>query len=131
MPANKKKIKKKTVNQKKAHDNMFLLITLILIAGIVPLIVYLKVFTLSDVEKLYTGKNDPGTDLFSFYKMAFLLLFSASGLLLFLFKSRDNLFDNHRRSYYIVNFLKYSDSKKAKFLGFSRFSYDNLYSLFF
>ena len=101
MPTQKRNTKKKSVSKGIVHDNIYGIIPLLLIVGIIPLIIYIKPITLNAVEVMYAGGNDTRVDIFSYCKMVYLLLFSTVGLLAFLFRPGNNPFDKQRKAYYI------------------------------
>ena len=76
-------------------------IPLYLIAALVPLILFLKKIALDDPGNLYWDGQSLHYDLFSYYKMIYLLLFTATGLLLFLFMRKDDPFGKQKKTYYI------------------------------
>ena len=59
----------------------YFILPILLIAGLVPLIVYLKVIPLDEITfQFWTGEKD-NTDFFSYYKALLTIVFSASALL--------------------------------------------------
>ena len=93
--------RKKKNYVEKQHDSIYGIIPLFFIVGIIPLVIYIKVITVSDVEVLYTGSRNPRTDIFSYYKMAFLLAASLAGLVTYLLTRSVSPFDEQRKKYYI------------------------------
>lgn len=81
--------------------NTYTSIPLYLIAGLVPIIMYLKKVTLNDPGNLFWDGAPVHYDIFSYYKMVYLLVFSAIGLLLYLILRKDNPFVNKNKKYYI------------------------------
>lgn len=89
-------------NSKLNHSySIYQAIPLYLVAALVPLILFLKEVTLDDPGNLYWDGQSVRYDLFSYYKMVYLLMFTAIGLLLFLFMRKDTLFEKQRKAYYI------------------------------
>ena len=101
MSSIKNKVSKKSMErQQKAYN--YLVAIICIIAGIVPLILYYKEVVLNDQGNLFADGRNAHLDIFSYYKMVFLLLFSAIGLLVFLFIKRDELFYRFKKKYYVL-----------------------------
>ena len=127
MPTQKKSTKKKAIAKGKFKDNIYGIIPLLFIIGIIPLIIFMKTVTVNGIEKMYAVGSDTHVDIFSYYKMVYLLLFSAAGLLIYLLMKRDNPFDMQRKIYYIpmgiysifiILSALTSDYKSVAFRGF-------------
>lgn len=76
-------------------------IPLYLIVSLIPLILFLKEIVVTDPGSLYWDGQSTHMDIFSYYKMYCLLLFTAIELLLFLFIRKDHPFNTPKRVYYI------------------------------
>ncbi len=122
-------LNKKGYNKNNGKEvQIYSIIPLLLIIAIVPLIMYVKTIVLSDAGNLYWDGNDTHYDIFSYYKMVNLLVFTVFGLLMYLFTKRDNPFsENESKIYYIpmgifiiVAFLSalFSEYKAVSFGGF-------------
>ncbi len=83
------------------NNEIYKIIPILLIIGLVPLILYLKPVNLRNIELLYAGKPESRVDIFSYYKMVSLLLFTAAGILVYLVTRRDNPLSIHKKPYYI------------------------------
>lgn len=84
-----KNIRGKTYIKEKNRDRIYELIPLLLTAGLVPLIVFIKKVTFSDAGNMFQDGSEGYFDVFSYYKMAVLLISAALGTIIFLF-SRDS-----------------------------------------
>lgn len=76
-------------------------IPLYLIVTFVPLILFLKKIVANDPGNLYWDGQSTRFDLFTYYKMVYLLVFTAIALLLFLIMRKDNPFNRQKNLYYI------------------------------
>ncbi|MGE5614828.1 MAG: O-antigen ligase family protein [Bacillota bacterium] len=81
--------------------NIHSFIPLFLIVGLVPLIVYIKEVNFNDPGNLYWDGIATHYDVFSYYKMVYLLLFAAAGLLLRIFTPKESPFSMEKKTYYI------------------------------
>lgn len=81
-------------------DGIHKFIFLLLIIGIIPLISWVKIVNLTAVEKVFLG-DELQIDIFSYYKVVFLLLFTLAGLFIYLFNKKEGLLDTRRIVYYI------------------------------
>ena len=127
MAIQKKMIKKKSMKKFNIHDNIYEILPLFLIVAVVPLILYIKELKLTDPGNMYWDGKDTTLDVFTYYKMVWLLLFSAAGLLIFFISRRSIPFDTIRKTYYIpmAAFLLFvilsavlSEYKQVAFWGF-------------
>lgn len=101
MSTQKKVTKKKSLKKEKIQDKMYEILPLLFIAAIVPLVLYIKKVTLTDAGNMYWDGRDTYLDVFTYYKMVLLLLFSAAGLLIFSFSRKSIPLDTQRKTYYI------------------------------
>jgi hypothetical protein len=104
LSSKKKSSSKKTNIQKTipGQANVFAIIPILLIASIVPLIIYIKVTQLNAVESLVMGSNGKAqTDMFSYYKMVWFLVFSAVSIPALALVRNINLFEKPKNLYYI------------------------------
>ncbi len=100
MSIQKKRVWQKRDIKKTSGTDLYRIIFLALIIGIVPLIVISKVVFFSDIEKISLG-DGPKLDIFSYYKMVVLLLCTAAGLLIYLVKRDTNPMSDNKKIYYI------------------------------
>ncbi len=110
-------------NQKR---ELYMAIPLILIVAVVPLIIFVKEI-LNYQGNIYWNGNSAHYDLFSYYKMVFLLLLTFTGIVAYTFIHRDKPFNRPRIIYYIplgvFNILvllsaAFSEYKQISFFGF-------------
>lgn len=83
------------------RNELYMAIPLCLIAGVVPLIIFLRKVVLNDPGNLYWDGKDTHFDMFSYYKMVFLLLFTFVGVAAYIYLHRENPFEKARYKYYI------------------------------
>lgn len=95
----KRALQKREIKETSGTD-LYKIIFLALIVGIVPLIVISKVVFFSDIEKISLGEG-PKLDIFSYYKMVTLLICTAAGFLTYLFKRDANPLSDDKKIYYI------------------------------
>jgi hypothetical protein len=100
LTTHKKNYKKSNI-QKKSQISIYAVVPLLLILALVPLIIYIKQTKINAVENLFMGINNTQTDMFSYYKMVWFLVFSAASLIPLLFIRDINLLEKDRRIYYI------------------------------
>jgi O-antigen ligase len=119
------KIRKKKYDE--PNKNLYVLFSLCLIAGIIPLILYIKKITVTDPGNLYIYGLSDQLDIFVYYKMVFLLLFTAVGLIFFLFSRKEVLSESRKKLYYypmaiftlfIMISTLFSEYKQVSFFGF-------------
>lgn len=119
--------KPKVSEAERQRNELYMAIPLCLIAGVVPLIIYLKKVVLNDPGNLYWDGRDTHFDMFSYYKMVFLLIFTFVGVAAYIYLHRDNPFDRTRNKYYIpVGVLGlftllsaiFSEYRQVAFFGF-------------
>ena len=101
MATHKKNYKKKPNILKKPQISIYTIIPLLLIVAIVPLIIYIKYTKLNEVENLIMGNNNSQTDMFSYYKMVWFLIFAAASVIALLFTRNTNLREKDKKIYYI------------------------------
>jgi O-antigen ligase len=105
------------------------LISLVLsiIVGIIPLVLYFKKFTSYDPGYMFMDGQSSRLDIFSYYKMVLLILFSTLGLILFIYFRAENVFEEGKKLYYfplgiytMLVFLSaiFSEYKRVAFFGF-------------
>ena len=85
----------------KQRNELYMAIPLCLIAGVVPLIIFLKKIVINDPGNLYWDGRNTQFDIFSYYKMVFLLIFTFIGVAAYICLHRDNPFEKARYKYYI------------------------------
>ncbi len=119
--------KSKHINHINPNHYTYLALPLYLIIALVPLIIYVKKFIVNDPGNLYWDGQSIRYDIFSYYKMVYLLIFTGAGLLLYLFMRRDNPFEKAKKLYYIpagifalLAFISAtaSEYKQVAFFGF-------------
>lgn len=100
------KLSKKAITNKdrKANYNIQSIIPLILIISLVPLIVRLKVLSVSEATRIFVNGQETTGDFFSYYKMVLFLILSAVGVLAFLYKYFlvDNISIKKSKLYYFM-----------------------------
>ncbi|MGB4647760.1 MAG: hypothetical protein WBH87_00525 [Acetivibrionales bacterium] len=96
-----RKNKRQKREKKNRRQELYLAIPLCLIVAVVPLIVYVRKVVVSDPGNLYWDGRSMRFDLFAYYKMAYLLIFAAAGLVLYLFLRKNNPFERAKYRYYI------------------------------
>jgi O-antigen ligase len=84
-----------------SKTNIHSLIPLCLAVCLVPLIIYIKEVKFEDPGNLYWDGSGTHYDIFCYYKMVFLLLFAAAGLLLRIFTPQKSPLDREKKVYYI------------------------------
>ncbi|HEX2944787.1 MAG TPA: O-antigen ligase family protein [Clostridia bacterium] len=118
---------RKHLNYINPNHYTYLAIPLLLIIALVPLIVYVKKVILNDPGNLYWNGQNERYDIFSYYKMVYLLIFAGAGLLLYLLMKKGNPFEKVKRPYYIPTGIFAllalasaiaSDYKQVAFFGF-------------
>lgn len=97
-----KKTMKKPISKTIKPSDLWTTIPIFFIIGFVPLIIYVKPILLSNIETIFTGGAKSVFDIFSYYKMVFLLTFTVIGLLAVLFKRGSDMFEKDRRLYYYL-----------------------------
>ena len=85
----------------KQKNELYMAIPLCLIAGVVPLIIILGRIVLKDPGNLYWDGRDTHFDMFSYYKMVFLLIFTFIGAAAYIYLHHDNPLERERYKYYI------------------------------
>ncbi len=93
--------KGKNLKNMDPNRNIYLALPLFLIIALVPLIIYVKKIIVSDPGNLYWDGQSTRYDIFSYYKMVYLLMFTVAGALLYLFMRTGNPFEKAKRPYYI------------------------------
>ncbi len=93
--------KQKESAAQREKRELFMAIPLSLIAGIVPVIVFIREMVLNDPGNMYWDGRNTHYDIFSYYKMVFFLIFTCVGVLTYMYLNRENPFDKPRRNYYI------------------------------
>ena len=83
------------------NRNIYLALPLFLIIALVPLIIYVRKITVSDPGNLYWDGQSTRYDIFSYYKMVYLLIFTFAGAIFYLFMRKGNLFEKAQKPYYI------------------------------
>lgn len=121
------------INKKKerkaggAKQELYMAIPLCLIVAVVPLIIFVKKVIVSDPGNLYWDGRSSRYDIFTYYKMVFLLIFTAIGMLLYLSMRSNDPFEKSKRPYYIpvgayclLTLLSagFSEYRHVAFLGF-------------
>lgn len=86
--------------QEEQKHNLYNIVFPLLIIGIIPLITWVKIVSLSDVEKVFFNDQSK-VDLFTYYKMMFLLIFTSLGFLVFIFNRKDGILDRGKKLYYV------------------------------
>lgn len=98
-----------------------------IIVGVVPIILYFKQVTFSDPGYLYMDGKSSHLDIFSYYKMVFILLLTTAGLALFLYFREKEIFEKNKKIYYfplgifvLLTLLSalFSEYRKVAFFGF-------------
>ncbi len=95
----KRKSKYDSILEQK-HET-YMSIPLVLIAAVVPLIVFVRKVVLNDPGNMYWDGTSEHFDIFIYYKMVYLLIFTVAGGLLYLCLRKSNPFDRSRYPYYI------------------------------
>ncbi len=93
--------KPKVSEAAKQKNELYMAIPLCLIAGVVPLIIILKKIVLNDPGNMYWDGKDTHFDMFSYYKMIFLLIFTFIGAAAYIFLHHDIPLEKSRYKYYI------------------------------
>lgn len=101
MSAGRKYSKKKPDIKINHGTSIWEIVPLLLVVALVPLIVHIKVTYLNSVETLMLGYGNAQTDMFSYYKMVYFLIFAVASLVPLLFPHNHNLTDRSKRLYYI------------------------------
>ncbi|NMA33683.1 MAG: hypothetical protein GX940_03920, partial [Clostridiaceae bacterium] len=81
MSRSKSKKREREIRNRK-HE-LYMAMPLCLIVAVVPLIIYVRKVVVSDPGNLYWDGRSMRFDLFAYYKMAYLLIFAAAGLVLY------------------------------------------------
>ena len=106
---------------------LYMAIPLYLIVGVVPLIMFIKKVVLNDPGNLYWDGMDTHIDIFVYYKMVFLLIFTCVGAAAYLYLHYDNPFEKERIKYYIPVWVlglltllsaAFSEYRQVAFYGF-------------
>jgi len=92
----------KHISKLNTNYSIYQAIPLYLIIALIPLILFIKEIIINDPGNLYWDGQSTHYDLFSYYKMVYLLLFTVIGLLLFLFTRKGNPFDRQKTVYCIL-----------------------------
>jgi hypothetical protein len=95
------KSKKREREIRNRKHELYMAMPLCLIVAVVPLIIYVRKVVVSDPGNLYWDGRSMRFDLFAYYKMAYLLIFTAAGLVLYLFLRKNNPFERAKYRYYI------------------------------
>jgi len=105
----RKPYKKTKGNNKKGvyQAKLYEMIPLLMAAGLVPLIILVKKVTFTDAGNMFQDGSNGYYDLFTYYKMAVLLISTAAGLVFYLFSRTSNdlkaaFLDKEMKSYYIL-----------------------------
>lgn len=93
--------RKKSRHTRDSEANKRSFIPLCLVVGLVPLIVYIKEVNFEDPGNLYWDGVGTHYDIFCYYKMVFLLLFAAAGLLMHAFTPKENPLAREKKNYYL------------------------------
>lgn len=93
------KARKKKQNRIDSKKELYGMIPLFLIVAVVPLILYIKQVVLNDPGNLYWDGNDTHYDIFSYYKMVWLLVFTVVGIISFFLTRSENPFKIKEKEY--------------------------------
>jgi len=96
-----RKTKRQKRDIKSTKRELYMAIPLFLIIAVVPLIIYVKKVIVNDPGNLYWDGRTSRYDIFSYYKMVCLLIFTAAGMILYLFLHKNDPFEKARYRYYI------------------------------
>jgi hypothetical protein len=122
-----KKVKNQRQNERYKTGSFLTTIILGMVIGIVPLILYFKKVVFNDPGHMYKDGLSSHLDVYSYYKMAFLLLATVIGLIIFLYFRHWNILEKEKNKYYILMGIYsvlvtlsalLSEFKPVAFLGF-------------
>jgi len=96
-----RKQKSRRISELEQKNEIYMAFPLYLVIALVPLIIYVKKIIFNDPGNLYWDGISEYYDIFVYYKMVFLLIFTVAGIFLYLFLHKNNPFERSKIPYYL------------------------------